>query len=68
MQEHTQHPCDSFLQQWNLRREVANYYFTALSRCSQCSGTATRIERKAVCGTTLPKTRCGSAAKLLSRA
>src|SRR2546423_13984312 len=34
MQEHTQHPCDSFLQQWNLRREVANYYFTALMRIS----------------------------------
>src|SRR6266567_1711600 len=34
MQEHTQHPCDSFLQQWNLRREVANYYFTALMRLS----------------------------------
>ena len=34
MQEHSQHPCDSFLQQWNLRREVANYYFTALMRLS----------------------------------
>ena len=34
MQEHTEHPCDSLLQQWNVRREIANYYFTALMRLS----------------------------------
>src|SRR2546423_5291948 len=34
MQECTRHPCDSLLQQWNVRREIANYYFTALLRLS----------------------------------
>ena len=34
MQEPTKHPCDALLQQWNVRREVANYYFTALIRLS----------------------------------
>ena len=28
------HPCDVLLQQWQIRREVANYYFTALLRLS----------------------------------
>ena len=32
MQERTRHPCDELLQQWNMRREIANYYFTALLR------------------------------------
>jgi hypothetical protein len=26
------HPCDDLLQQWQVRREVANYYMTALLR------------------------------------
>jgi hypothetical protein len=42
MQEHSQHPCDSLLQQWNLRREVANYYFTALMRLSPDAHNAVR--------------------------
>ncbi|GAC1401188.1 MAG: hypothetical protein NVSMB49_15040 [Ktedonobacteraceae bacterium] len=32
MQERTRHPCDALLQQWNVRRELAHYYFTALLR------------------------------------
>jgi hypothetical protein len=28
------HPCEVLLQQWQIRREVANYYFTALLRLS----------------------------------
>ena len=28
------HPCDRLLQQWQIKREVANYYFTALLRLS----------------------------------
>jgi hypothetical protein len=28
------HPCDGLLQQWQMRREVANYYFNALLRLS----------------------------------
>ena len=26
------HPCDGLLQQWQVRRESANFYFTALLR------------------------------------
>jgi hypothetical protein len=26
------HPCDRLLQQWQIKREVANYYFTVLLR------------------------------------
>ncbi len=32
MQEYIQSPCELLLQQWNVKREVANYYFTALIR------------------------------------
>ncbi len=32
MRERSPHPCDALLQQWNVRRELANYYFTALLR------------------------------------
>ncbi len=32
MHERASHPCDALLQQWNVRRELANYYFTALLR------------------------------------
>ncbi len=32
MQERSPNLCDALLQQWNARREVVNYYFTALLR------------------------------------
>lgn len=32
MQKQSPNLCDALLQQWNVRREVANYYFTALLR------------------------------------
>jgi len=32
MREQSPNLCDALLQQWNVRREVANYYFTALLR------------------------------------
>jgi hypothetical protein len=28
------HPCEGLLQQWQMRRELANYYWTALLRLS----------------------------------
>jgi hypothetical protein len=28
------HPCDGLLQQWQAKRETANFYFTALLRLS----------------------------------
>jgi len=34
MQKREPHPCDALLRQWSIRREVANYYFTALLRLS----------------------------------
>lgn len=34
MYKHNDHPCDGLLQQWQMRREVANYYFNALLRLS----------------------------------
>ncbi len=32
MHERASHPCDALLQQWNVRRELAHYYFTVLLR------------------------------------
>jgi hypothetical protein len=32
MHEQSQHPCESLLREWQVTREVANYYFTALLR------------------------------------
>jgi hypothetical protein len=46
MQEHTQHPCDSLLQQWNVKREVANYYFTALIRLCPDAPNAVRRQQE----------------------
>jgi hypothetical protein len=34
MDKQTSHPCNGLLQQWQVRRELANYYFTALLRLS----------------------------------
>jgi hypothetical protein len=34
MNKQVSHPCDELLQQWQSRREVANYYFTTLLRLS----------------------------------
>ncbi len=32
MQERSSKPCESLLQQWHVKREIAHYYFTALLR------------------------------------
>ena len=32
MDQQMSHPCDELLQQWQAKREVANYYFRALLR------------------------------------
>lgn len=34
MNTQTNHPCDGLLQQWQAKRETANFYFTALLRLS----------------------------------
>jgi hypothetical protein len=34
MDQQMSHPCDGLLQQWQAKRELANYYFTALLRLS----------------------------------
>ena len=34
MSKQMSHPCDGLLQQWHGKRELANYYFTALLRLS----------------------------------
>lgn len=34
MSKQMSHPCDGLLQQWQGKRELANYYFTALLRLS----------------------------------
>ncbi len=34
MSEQMSHPCDELLQQWQGKRDLANYYFTALLRLS----------------------------------
>ena len=34
MSKQMSHPCDELLQQWQGRRDLANYYFTALLRLS----------------------------------
>ena len=36
------HPCDDLLQQWQSRREAANFYFTALLRLSPDTSDALR--------------------------
>ena len=34
MDQQMSHPCDGLLQQWQAKRDLANYYFTALLRLS----------------------------------
>jgi hypothetical protein len=34
MNRQVNHPCDELLQQWQIKREAANFYFTALLRLS----------------------------------
>ena len=34
MDKQMSHPCDELLQQWQTKRELANYYFTTLLRLS----------------------------------
>ena len=34
MNNQISHPCDGLLEQWRVRREMANFYFTALLRLS----------------------------------
>lgn len=36
------HPCDELLQQWQAKREAANFYFTALLRLSPDASDAIR--------------------------
>jgi hypothetical protein len=42
MSNQMSHPCDSLLQQWQSKRETANFYFTALLRLSPDSSDALR--------------------------
>ena len=42
MDKQKSHPCDELLQQWQARRESANFYFTALLRLSPDSSDALR--------------------------
>ncbi len=42
MNNQINHPCDGLLQQWQARREAANFYFTALLRLSPDSSDALR--------------------------
>ena len=40
MSNQTSHPCDELLKQWQAKREVANFYFTALLRLNPVSSQA----------------------------
>jgi len=40
------HPCDELLQQWQAKREAANFYFTALLRLNPDSSDAIRRRRE----------------------
>ena len=42
MNKQMSHPCDELLQQWQAKRELANYYFTALLRLSPDAPDAVR--------------------------
>jgi ribosomal protein S6 len=42
MNEQTSHPCDELLRQWQMKRETANFYFTALLRLSPDASDALR--------------------------
>jgi ribosomal protein S6 len=42
MNKQTNHPCDELLKQWQMKRETANFYFTALLRLSPDASDALR--------------------------
>jgi hypothetical protein len=42
MDKQMSHPCDELLQQWQAKRELANYYFTTLLRLSPDAPDAVR--------------------------
>jgi hypothetical protein len=42
MDKQMSHPCDELVQQWQAKRELANYYFTALLRLSPDAPDAVR--------------------------
>lgn len=42
MNKPVNHPCDELLQQWQAKREAANFYFTALLRLSPNTSEALR--------------------------
>ena len=42
MNKQMSHPCDELLQQWQAKRELANYYFTTLLRLSPDAPDAVR--------------------------
>jgi hypothetical protein len=46
MYKQNDHPCEKLLQQWQIRREVANYYFTVLLRLTpdDCNALQRRTE------------------------
>ncbi len=46
MNNQMSHPCDWLLQQWQARREAANFYFTALLRLSPDSSDALRRRKE----------------------
>jgi len=46
MNNQMKHPCDDLLQQWQARREGANFYFTALLHLSPDSFDAIRRRRE----------------------
>ena len=42
MNKQMSHPCDELLQQWQTKRELANFYFTTLLRLSPDAPDAVR--------------------------
>jgi hypothetical protein len=42
MNDQKSHPCDGLLQQWQVRRESANFYFSTLLRTSPDTSEALR--------------------------
>ncbi len=48
MDKQTSHPCNGLLQQWQVRRELANYYFTALLRLSSDAPDAYRRRQELI--------------------
>lgn len=42
MNKQMSHPCDELLQQWQVKRDLANFYFTSLLRLSPDAPDAVR--------------------------